>query len=136
MPPFLYVVFIATLLITVEMLPNVWLIRTLCFLIGASLWTCILGSLETSILWLDEKHRTNDQSFRVTFGVMLIATALLFSAFFSWLADRMYYSNRNVTYWVRSEIGITAFFILLSAAVQTCLLRKKQSASEESVQPR
>ena len=95
-PTGIYTVCIAILLVTIEALPNVWLTRIICFLIGASLFTSLIGSLQTSISWLDAHHPTNDQSFRVTFGVMLMSFAMILSTFFSWLADRMYYSNRNV----------------------------------------
>lgn len=110
-------------------MPDVWLTRSLCFLVGASVYTCLLGTLQTSIIWLDNRLPTNDPSFRVTLGALLISLSLIFASFFTWLADRMYYTNRNVAYWVRINIGGTVVIGLLSALMQTCLVRKKQRDS-------
>ena len=48
---------------------------------------------------------------------MLLIIAFFLTPFFSWLADRMYYTNRNVTYWVRVDIGVTVLFLLVSALI-------------------
>lgn len=126
-PTTLYAAMVIVLLVTVQFMPSVWLTRTLCFLIGASLFTCILGTLQTSIIWLDNRLPTNDPSFRVTLGVLLISLSLILTSFLSWLGDRMYYTNRNVAYWVRINMGGTVVVALLSALMQTCLVRKKQA---------
>ena len=73
----------------------------------------------------------HDQSYRVTLGVMLIGLSLLLSTFFSWLADRMYYTNRNITYWVRICIGATVLLGLISAIIQTCLVRRITKKKEQ-----
>ena len=44
-PVGLYAASTGTLIITIEFAANVWLTRFLCLLIGASLYTCLLGSL-------------------------------------------------------------------------------------------
>ena len=116
-PLIFYTLFITALLITVEFVPDQWVTRVLCFLIGASLMTCLIGSLQTSLGWLEAKRLPANQSFRATFGTMLLIIAFFLTPFFSWLADRMYYTNRNVTYWVRVDIGVTVLFLLVSALI-------------------
>ena len=139
-PLIIYAVMISALLVIVEFAPNVWLTRVLCLLVGASLFTNFIRSLQTSLMWLNDKQERemaaplNDQSYRVTLGTMLVGLALLFSAFFNWLADRMYYTNRNITYWVRICIGSTVLLGLVSAIIQSCLIRRimKESAGKSS----
>ena len=63
---------------------------------------------------------------------MLMIFALLLTSFFTWLADTLYYSNRNVTYWVHTDIAITTALLLLSAIIQTCLLRKPRQRGVNS----
>ena len=48
---------------------------------------------------------------------MLMIFALLLTSFFTWLADTLYYSNRNVTYWVHTDVAITTALLLLSAII-------------------
>ena len=44
--PFIaYLIFISTLLVTIEFAPDVWLTRFICMLTGASLITNLIGSL-------------------------------------------------------------------------------------------
>ena len=54
-PFLLYSAAIGTLLVTVEFAPDIWLTRFLCLLIGASLFTNFIRSLQTSLFWLDDK---------------------------------------------------------------------------------
>ena len=51
-PTILYILFTGLLLLIVHIYPNVWIARFLCLLIGATLFTCLLTSLHTSIMWL------------------------------------------------------------------------------------
>ena len=45
LPSLLYAISIAVFLLMVQFYPEVWLARVLCFLVGASLFTSLLGSL-------------------------------------------------------------------------------------------
>ena len=55
-----YFISVALLLVSVQFFANVWLTRCLCLMIGASLFSCMLCSMQTSIFWLDASNTGND----------------------------------------------------------------------------
>ena len=52
----IYAVMIGALLVIVEFAPNVWLTRVMCLFVGASLFTNFIRSLQTSLVWLQDKQ--------------------------------------------------------------------------------
>ena len=49
--------------------------------------------------------------------ILMLAISLGLAAIVTWLADTMYYTNRNVKYWVQIEVSSTILFMLFSATI-------------------
>ena len=127
-------IFTCLILLTVEYVPNVWFTRFLCLLIGTSLYSSLVCSVQTCATWLLNKQDNPmiKNGCATTLSLMIIGISLLLTTLFSWLSDHTYYLNRNITYWVRIIIGVTiALITLLSAPIQTCLLQRKRKTSDQ-----
>ena len=108
---FSYMVTIGALLLVVTYFPNVWLTRIICLLVGASLFNSLICSMQTCINWVKKVKREEKNT--VILGIMILALSLPMTTLFSWLADRLYYLNRNVSYWVQIIISATIVLSLI-----------------------
>ena len=95
-----------------------WITNILVFFTGCFLWDCLLDSINTCLDWV--KHTKNAKQPQI-FASIILAIALLVSAFGSWIADRMYFTNRNVDYWITIIIAATGGLVIFSTLIQTCL---------------
>ena len=123
--PVFYVLSIGIQLGLITVLGNVWLTRIFAFLVGFSLLLNVQNAFLVATHTLDSLNAKQNGE-RWTLMTFTLGVTFGLSALMALLCDKLYYTNRDVTYWVYIIYGgFNLAFVVFSAILGHCLIRKE-----------